>query len=288
MSAKTKSELLFEQYLDIRGYTDWEHEPADLLGQTKRPDYLLRFGGRELLLEVKEMHEKRPHPGGLTSIDPYAGLRSEIDEARFKFKRLKDFCCSLVVYNLSDWEVRLGSHHVYGAMLGDLGFAFHVNVDTSQPPPSDEIENIFMEGGKMLRPGKRVPQNTTISSVVVVDELRAFKPKVHRAAQQAVKIERKRLGRDLTLEEAVITEHNVFCSVPNSWFGVIRVRVFENPFAAHPFPREVFCGPYEMRWVYDLEKQQIVRIFVGPKMAAMEEVRAETDEQDEAGADEIF
>ena len=78
---QTKSESLFERYLEEHDYTDWEREPVGLAGQTKRPDCLLRFRGLELLLEVKEMCKKRPLPEGCVHFDPYAGLRSEIDEA---------------------------------------------------------------------------------------------------------------------------------------------------------------------------------------------------------------
>jgi hypothetical protein len=278
---KTESELLFEEYLGSHGYTDWVYEPPRLAGQSRQPDYLVRSNGQELLLEVKEMHQKEPLPTKAVNIDPYRSVRSEIDEARRKFKDLQEFCCSLIVYNRGDWQARLGTLEVFGAMLGDLGFSWPVCLDEGAGHSTDDpkkIENLFMGGGKMLRPGNHTPQNTTISSIVALERLRAFNPSVRRMARQAVYDEEARLGRELSLEEEVIAEHNVWSSHANSRFNVIRVRVYENPFARRHLPREMFCGPYDMRFAYDLERQAISRVFVGPLMDAMEQGSAERDD----------
>src|SRR5438128_1567704 len=52
--AKTNSELLFEEYLDTVGISDYEYEPQTP-GKTKRPDYLVRWNGQQLQFEVKEL-----------------------------------------------------------------------------------------------------------------------------------------------------------------------------------------------------------------------------------------
>lgn len=92
---------------------------------------------------------------------------------------------------------------VFGAMLGDLGFTRNVHLSGDSEIRPGEHENVFLGGGKMLRPGRYAPQNTTISSIVVIETLKAFDPDVYRVGREAVKHEAQRLGRELSLCETV-------------------------------------------------------------------------------------
>ena len=145
---RTESERLFEEYLVSNGYEDWEYEP-DIPGRRKHPDYLLRCRGREFLFEVKELHQKGPPPKHPVSGDPYKSLRAEIDEGRKKFRNFKEWCCSLVVFNIDDWLASLGARHVFGAMLGDLGILMDFDAAVGVVVRGSE-RPAFLEHGKLL------------------------------------------------------------------------------------------------------------------------------------------
>ena len=116
---KTDSELLFQEYLQQRGVAA-DFEPK-IEGKRRRIDFRLASNGTDIFCELKELHEKRPHPGGATQFNPYSGLRKMIHEGRIKFQEYKEHCCVLVVHNIDDWQFRDHPQIVYGAMLGNLG-----------------------------------------------------------------------------------------------------------------------------------------------------------------------
>jgi hypothetical protein len=104
METKNKSEKLFEQYLDQNGFQGkWEHEPT-IEGKRKKPDYMLIWKGNKCFFEVKELRKKPNEPSGKAMyFNPYPSLRSEIDEARKKFKEYKDPLLSRYKLNNNSW-----------------------------------------------------------------------------------------------------------------------------------------------------------------------------------------
>ena len=168
---KNKSEILFEAYLRSQGHTDFAFEP-ELQGTSKRPDYQLSWSKQDILFEVKEFRAKADDFGsGFGFFDPYAPLREKINAARVKFKSLKQYCCCLVLYNRDKPLVLLDWQHVYGAMLGNLGFSVPIHVSDRPAPEDDAINSIFMSGGKMHKEHQGVavaPQNQTISAILVL------------------------------------------------------------------------------------------------------------------------
>ena len=68
---RNESELLFEEYLTMHGYTDWTHE-APVEGKRKKPDYRLEYGGSSYFFEVKEFDAPLPVPSLLARSDPVA------------------------------------------------------------------------------------------------------------------------------------------------------------------------------------------------------------------------
>lgn len=168
---KNKSETLFEAYLRANGYFDFDYE-KEIQGSAQRPDYTLRFNGAEILFEVKEFQAT---PGDFTPgfdyFDPYRPLREKIDAARQKFKRLKTYCCCLVLYNVNKPLVLMDWQHIYGAMLGNVGFSLPLDIPGCPKSPNRSILSIFMREGKMTRWLKGVivgPQNRTISAILVL------------------------------------------------------------------------------------------------------------------------
>jgi hypothetical protein len=83
-SAKNASEVLFEEYLNRQGYSQWQHEP-DVPGKKKRIDYRLEYRGGVYFLEVKEF-DGPPMLEAFGSFDPYGPIRQKIDAAAKQFK----------------------------------------------------------------------------------------------------------------------------------------------------------------------------------------------------------
>jgi hypothetical protein len=165
MQNKNESEILFEKYLDTNGYRDrWIYEPS-ILGKIKHPDYLLDYNNQKYFFEVKELREKPNKPTSSPFFNAYSSLRSEIDEARKKFKEFKEYSCSLVVYKIDDVRAILEPpYFVFGAMLGDCGVEWELN--------SNKTNNSFLDNGKMLH-GKidKKAQNTSINAIIVLEKI---------------------------------------------------------------------------------------------------------------------
>ncbi|MGB6874522.1 MAG: hypothetical protein WBD87_00675 [Candidatus Acidiferrales bacterium] len=265
---RTGSELLFEEYLRSHalGYFDFEPEIA---GTSRRPDYRLVVQGEPVLFDVKEF---RPDPalflnttGG--AYDPYGRIREKIEAARKKFKDLKGFSCCLVLYNCGHPLVDLASWHiVYGAMLGNFGFSFPVDINSGTGDP-DKTTPVFHGGGKMLRykDGEAVAaQNTTISAVIVVEHLalgmRRLSANIDRVKRDSdCKISIEQIWQ--ITQDAVGTEHD-----PS--LRQLRVIVYENPVAQKRLSREMFCGGYDER--YGPEDGKLVRLYAGKGILELE------------------
>jgi len=170
METKNESEKIFEQYLDTNGFKDkWTYEPSTP-NKSKRPDYLLEFNEEKYFFEVKELIEKpNQRTQGAVWMDPYSSLRDKINEARKKFKEYKKHSCSLVVFKVIDLHARLKPLCVFGAMLGNLGFTWGVDRHDGKVVEGTE-KNAFLDGGKMIDGKGKHLQNTTISTIVVLEE----------------------------------------------------------------------------------------------------------------------
>lgn len=271
---RTQSEQMFERYLGAHGYAGWEYEP-DIAGQTKHPDYLLRWRGDELLFEVKELRQKRPDPRAAVAIDPYASLRAEIDEAREKFRGFKGNCCSLIVMNIDDWEARLDPEFVIAAMLGDLGVTMAFNAEEGRLIEGTE-QSAFLKRGKMRDPKSGQPQNTTVSSIIVLEEYAPPNPAYRQALADEVARREAGQGRRLTTDEKVSVNYDLTVERHLSLHlpAVARVRVIRNPFARIPFPGDLFSGPYDEHWEYT--GSQVRRVFAGGPLREIEQAEGPT------------
>lgn len=234
--SENESEKLFERYLNSNGFRGkWTHEPQ-IRGKSKKPDYLLNYNGQKYFFEVKELRKKSNQlTEEVAWFDPYSSLRSEINEAREKFKEYKQYSCSLVVFNVSDLHAILKPICVFGAMLGNLGFTW--DVERTQGKPFERTKkNAFLNGGKMIdNKGERL-QNTTISTIVVLE-----------GGIDSVDIRR-----------------------------LPRVIVIENPFARIAFPSKLFVGPFDERWRWVKENGKIERIFAGNRLRELEELKSKS------------
>lgn len=265
---KTKSEMLFEGYLRARGYSEVEFEPV-IAGTGKRPDYRITGLGQDLFVEVKEF---RGVPSdfklGTHCVDPYPPLREKIGAGRKKFKDLKRHCCCLVLHNVDKPLVHLDWRHVYGAMLGNLGFSVPIRLQGRPESVDDAIRHVFMSGGKMIRESKGrpvEPQNQTISAILVLGRVpvgqRLFWGDIRR--REAARKAPFDLDEILAeIELAVGTDRDLRRRP-------LRVVVHENPFARIPLDPGLFRGSYDER--YGGADDRIQRLYLGEALSSLPE-----------------
>ncbi|MGH9438236.1 MAG: hypothetical protein ACRD22_10155, partial [Terriglobia bacterium] len=270
--AVTESEQLLEAYLHSQGLTEFKFEPQ-LGDSAQRPDYLLHVGQEVILLEVKQFEataaDFRP---GFGFFDPYGPIREKIDAGRKKFKELRNYCCCLVLYNREKPLVDLSWQFVYGAMLGNM--AFRMPFDPARGALSDQIENgFFGGGGKMVcyskgeLPKPMKPQNSTISAVVVLQQMGVGK----RRFDVAVKQREQELGRRLTFEEHFEAMNKARGTERDVSLTQLRVVVCENPYARVLLPREIFRGPYDEAYgVDEATRSRVTRLFAGERIEELE------------------
>lgn len=263
MPNHTASELLFEEYLATHGYHNWVYEPI-LEGKTKRLDYRVEHRGVTHFFEVKEF-DSPPPLLGFGSFDPYGPIRAKINQATRQFKDYKEFPCSVVLANPNNAFVQLGEPWaIIGAMLGNLGFEFPVGPNVDEPVTT---KTVFLGGGKMFNRQRRQPQNTTVSSIIVLGTY----PLREKRIRVAIKERRAQLGRKTTLEE----ELQFYDAIPeHPDLRRVRVDVYENPHARIPHNRDWFSGKFDQRW--GLDGKYIRRVYAGEEILHFERVLGET------------
>lgn len=255
VKGRTASETLFESYLVSRGL-EFDFEPV-FSGKSRSPDYRLNFEGRPALIEVKEfIGDPRARRLGAGAFDPYPPIREKIEAGRKKFREFKEFPCALLLHNVSGnliWIDR--PRTVISAMLGDVGF--QVDFDPAQGKSVGDMRTVFLGRGKMRDYKRNSPQNRTIGAIMVLEQ---YPLGVKRFAQEDRRA--KAEGRELTEEqEAKLLEA--------AGDAVLRIKVHENPWANHRFPRELFVGDFDEHWTWD-DESYLRRSFVGPALAAVE------------------
>jgi protein-tyrosine phosphatase len=259
---RTKGERLFEAYLRLQGITEYEFEKTHQ-GKRARPDYSVRID-REYLFEVKDFTPRDILASG--AYDPYSRIRQKIDSARKEFREYKELPCCLALYNNNSSLVHLEDPQIMlSAMYGNYGVSMEFNPALGELDPTTQGWE-FHEGGKMFRPRTSEPQNTTISALITLRHLEVGLRKL------GVFLDRVRKKRpDITPSEAFeeTFSPNIDFDKHERQLGVI---IWENAFARIPFPRSLFCGPYDVRWGRRGNELKIERVFLGSEIAALEDL----------------
>jgi excisionase family DNA binding protein len=259
------SELLFEEYVDEFELGPLEHEPP-YPPATRSIDYRLSHKGQWLWFEVKEFaDDPNLTDSGGGAFDPHVGIRAKISKAAAKFRDYDGECCSLVLFNERFNLVDICTPRiVLGAMLGSVGFSIPMNLETGEQV--GPVTNFFGDGGKLIHPHVRTPQNTTISAVIALERF-AIGQKEHQIA-----VEKKEIAeqRSLSLEEHLAMSK----ANPTAYARqVLRAIVYENPHAKKPLPPDIFTGPFDERW--GQSGDYIKRIFIGPELERLNNVEHE-------------
>jgi hypothetical protein len=276
LQIRTESERLFETYLKVSGYLEFEFEPS-LPGSNARPDFLLKTN-REgcpsgILFEVKEFQPTRADfelSGG--AYDPYGAIRDKIQEGRKKFKEFKQYPCALVLYNAGKPLVDLRWELIYGAMLGNLGWSIPFDKEAGKLVDKAVLSPAFMQGGEMHRERNGVvieSQNTTISAIVVLQLLAVGNSRF----QVEVKAQERQLGRPLKYEEFFRLVDLSRGTERDISLHQLRTVTCLNPYRRVPFPEVLFQGPYDE--CFGDVGGELQRIYAGSQLKSLES--AQTD-----------
>jgi hypothetical protein len=230
---KTAGEEVFESYLDSVPLPFEFEKQHD--GKRKRPDYTIVWKGRAVVLDVKDFDPPTQIATGPYAFDPYPRIREKIDQGRDKFREFKEYPCGLVLYNRGDPFVQLLEDYIMlGAMYGDSGFTFPFDLHTGMGDPS-QMKPAFVGRGKMIRPRRPTPQNTTISALITLDRIR---PHFLTFLQMSHEFPDKDFCQLKEHAKRVIPNYD-----PEG--EVTRVIVWHNAVARIPFPEDLFRGPYD-------------------------------------------
>jgi hypothetical protein len=245
---RTAGELLLEKYLRNRGLPFEYEKRYD--GKTKLIDYTVPINGRDFLFEVKQFDPVPVAMGSSVVLDPYGRIREKLDDAGKQFSQYKGHPCVLVLVNNGQHPLFI-EHPVImsGVMYGDAGFV--LNFDPVQGRIVGDPEPQFLGHGKMIRPHWKTPANRRISAIITLRQYNVGLQRVKRYLESLDDCERRMvLSHLLSYDFPFDTEEREVCAL-----------IWENYFAEVPFPRNVFCGPYDQRW--GIVDQHPGRLFCG-------------------------
>lgn len=262
---RTESELLFGQYLTEHGY-DFESQPKIPPGKTKKLDYRVSFEGADVYFEVKEFEEGNAIADG--AFDPYKRIYTKLKESWAQLNDYREYSCSVVLYNGGAAPVFLKPKLVLGAMLGTLTYVTNKE--------SEVTHEFFGEPGG-FRTGHMIdfkndkPRSTQFSSVIVLEKFPLGQVKFSQLYDES---ERYREKKPNARDNAVDT-FNYIQSLKSEGFDisetVVRMVVYENPYADIRLPRGLFQGPYDERWGEEKPQSgKITKVFEGTKLRELD------------------
>lgn len=279
---RNASELLFEHYLRTLNIS-FEYE-SRIAGKLKCPDYRIVGDDQVIFCEVKELREKRPRPRGAVVFNPYAGIRKKIDEARKQFREYRDHACVLVIHNVDDWEFRSWPYVLFGAMLGDFGIQMPFD-QRRGVILAEQRRPAFLDGGRMVDPKSRRPQNTTISAIALLSEFTIPNPEFEREIEGRTASLKSGLGCEPSSELRLEVRMALYGQLPLTLGNCPRIEVFENPVARIKLPKHAFYGMYDARFEYTDRLRQFVRVYAGDGLKRTE-VQARSVRQSDGTGDE--
>lgn len=231
-------EALFMRYLKANGYDVLCYERD--LGTVKRPDFLIRAGGHEVVIEV-ESFDTPPMPltprNGFVNMTPRVkAVRNKITAGAKQLKGIEGYPLVVVLVNPCNSWVPLESPMFISALFGDSQVSF---------TPGGEIHFHSGRNGRLhvREPDGSVHGNHPYLSAVAV--LRYIYP---RAAWAAAMKQSQDAGNDNPL--AIMREvHHLLGQQGEAAAEAVCLDVYESVSeTAILLPHQVFTGPHDTRW----------------------------------------
>lgn len=229
---RTDGERWLAQYfVEVHGWREgdaWDYEP-ELPGKVKRPDFRLRAGDPECMLEVKDFGENLSEISmERRTLRPFSRIRGKIEEGRRQLREFRDdFGCALVLRSgpTSDTAVN-DPRRVVAAFLGI--------------------------------PGVEPLRNSTIGALITLRRLHVPAEASRAAWRRLIEVYDGNLpppGIGLALDgqlgAAGLGEDQ----------RVLSASVYVNPQARTPFPSWLFHGPFDECWT--VQDGRLRRTYVG-------------------------
>jgi hypothetical protein len=245
---QTRGEQIFAEYLTA-SEIPFEFEVAHE-GKAKRPDFTIKWAGGECYFDVKDREGSENDLIIVDPLDPpdddevfggavdppYKWIRKQIEQGRRKFKEFKGSPCAIVMFPADGWGHDLREpDFVLGAMYGDYGLV--IPHDPAGGFASSKARSTFLDNGKMIRPRWRKPQNTTLSALITLREVKIGQARLRRYVDKHYPNVKFWWDPDV--------QSKVDFDISESHIGAM---VWENAFAANPLPGELFRGQYDERW----------------------------------------
>lgn len=232
-TSTTESEQVFERYLRSQELQWTRVESAN----GKHPDYSVEYKGKTCFFEVKEFDDPLKKPVG--GFSPCPAMREKITQARKQFKKYRNHCCVLVLWNSKSIYRGVFPDVVASAAFGDF---IHADKSAAENLRADPPRYWF-SGPAELTP----VQNTTISAIAILCPYRLnhLWLDVWRALDA-----KQRRGEEVTVVDQFdfLQQFSSERPVTYSYEGTIRMIVLENPYARIPLRTNLFRGPFDQRW----------------------------------------
>jgi hypothetical protein len=231
-------EALFERYLKINGYDVLAYEPD--LGTEKRPDYLIRAAGHEVVVEV-ESFSTPPMPltprNGFVNMTPrLKTVRNKITAGAEQLKGIEHRPLVVVLANPRNSWVPLEGHVFIGALFGDSQVSF---------APDGEL---FFHSGRNGRLHVKEPDGSVRGNHPYLSAVAVLRFVYRQDAWTLAMAQSQKAGHDNPLA-AVREAYHVLGQQGEAVAETVCLDVYESlSETAVPLPREVFAGPHDTRW----------------------------------------
>jgi hypothetical protein len=239
----TAGELCFVEYLKLRALS-YIFEPR--LDGKKRPDFLVRRAGADVLCEIKDLNHNPPETrelrrlltGGevpepeMESI-PWDRVRERISQGAKKLREYKRrWPCVVVLFNTTA-TVFLDEFLVRGAMLGDQAIEVLFPKPDQEEPIQFSARIAYDNRTRILRANL----NTTISAVALLEHVEPNRGSLADALEAA-----NTKGTAAAIEFAL----RFSAQHPEVDHREPRLRIIRNEHALISLPDGVFNGPHDL------------------------------------------
>jgi hypothetical protein len=238
------SEQLFEAHLRSL-LLEWDYEPGFGL---KHPDYLLHHSGG-CVIEVEELQNPDPLP--TTGFSPVPAIRDALRRARNQLRGCKHLPTGVVLYSESFYRT-VSPITVASAAFGPGYQDLHDHRFVHPNPPVLRFlkpRELPAHLSELADPFMSSTANRSISAVIVL--MRYCLSDFQLAVWQRLHA-RQIAGEQLPPGESSVVAAEFQGITPQTFRfeGTVRTVVIENPHARIPFPKNLFCGPFDQRWTW--------------------------------------
>jgi hypothetical protein len=231
-------EALFERYLKANGYDVVAYEPD--LGTTKRPDYLVRAAGQDVVVEVESFNTPpmplTPRSGFVNMTPKLKTVRNKITAGAEQLKGIEGHPLVVVLANPRNSWVPLMGPVFIGALFGDSQVSFTADGE------------LYFHSGRNGRLHVKEPDGSVRGNHPYLSAVAVLRLVYPQAAWAAAMRQSQDAGNTTPL--AILREaDHLLGQRGEEWAESICLDVYEClSDSAVPLPREVFAGPHDTRW----------------------------------------